>query len=1014
MTGMRNANVKLIAVSIGFSLLSQPSHGAVPPSEATPASALWQKVGDAAEKNLLSGETGRLIEQFAKSFLSHEYAPRVDYIRGERLFAAGEFQKAAVAFERFSREHAGDELADSAQYRLGECYHNMGVYLSAQSAWEKLAANHHDSALYPAALENLAMLQMRAKEWGRADELFERLAREFPAMGRADRVRENRGVVKYFLGDYADSAAQLDSASSERGAFYRGLSLFALKLYEETAAALTGAPASGAPFAEQSAFLKAESFFQKMNYNLAATEYADFARRNPSSALVPFANARRAACALLVGERAEAVRLADAAATAGAPLDVRVNASFVKGVALNELNRFGEAVRVLSGVADRTEFPDLAAAALVRLAWAQKKSGNAAGMLASLRSLEERYPSSKQIPLARFLAGGQLYENEKWEDAAAKLETAVVGHAYTPLSEAALALMAVSLAKAGRTDQLMTSANAALKLFEKNFSPETGHWRGQSYFFVGKAFYDGGRHKDARPFFERLARRFPGHPLAVNAELMAAWCLAEAGDNEKARAKAQALADNPKLDKDLRAGASFLIASTHFNAKDYDKSLVAFADFLKAHPADGLAPRARYLSGLGYYQKKVFGSAIEEWQALIARHPADPLSQDAYLHIGDLYFRSGDNARAAGFLKAFREKWPSSKLARVAMWQELQAHFNAKNDEVLLSLYPAYLKSFPEAPNASDARNQEELVYYRRGAQGDPAKLEQFLSRYPTSPFAAAARFKLGDMAIEQKAWNRAISEMEQFVRDHADDKLLVDALYGLGVAYENANQPDKATVQYQHIIRTFASRPGAIDAAFRLGTLLFKRERYQEALETFRFASTRKLTPELAANVQFNIALAAENLGLFVESADAYATFARVTKDAVQRREALLSAGLLLKKAERHADAARHFRTVLKDPGTPEIEIQATTMLAETHRARGRDNDAIKVYERLIGAEPAGSDLRLAGLAQLAYLLEQKKDLRRAAQVYEKIAVSEGKAEWVNAARQRMDLIAKNINPAP
>ncbi|MBV9079851.1 MAG: tetratricopeptide repeat protein [Elusimicrobia bacterium] len=1008
-------NATHIALTIGILGLSSICRAAVPPSDETAESRAWKILSADAQKNLLSEETAGALDTFAKTFPSSENVSRVDYMRAERLFKQNAFEKSAVAFERFLREHPKSELADSADYRLGECYYNMGVYLSARAAWTKIIDEEKGSALYPNALESVAMLDMRDREWGKADDLFERLEKDFPQYGRMERVRENRGIVKHFVNDDTQSARLLENVPGERSAFYRGLSLFSLKLFEDAGDALKNAKSPNGAYAEPVGFLKAESFFQKKNYNGAATEFADFVKNFPSSPLVAYATVRRAACALLVKDNDEASRLADQAAAGGkAPLDVRENAAFIKGSALLAMGKNDAAAKPLAEVASREEFPALEAAALVRLAWAHKKIGDFAAMRTDLKRLEEKHASSPEIPMGRYLDGAQYFEEGKWQEAGARFESAVLGHSYTPLSEAGLALMTISYTKAGRKDQLVTAATSALRLFEKNFAPEGSYWRAQSCFFVGKALYDTGRFKEALTFFDKVTTAYGDHPLAPQAQLMTGWCRSEMGEYDKARTAAQVLLDNPKLDKDVRASASFLRASTFFNAKAYDSALVAFAEFIHQYPGDSREPRARYLTGLSYFQKNVFGSAVDEWDALIQKFPADALSQDAHLQIGDLYFRSGDFAKAAASFKTFRTKWPQSPLAAAAMWQELQAYFNAKDDETAIKVYPEYLKAYPEADNAGDARKQEELVYYRRGANGDPQKLDEFLNRYPKSPFAPAARYKLGDMAIEQKAWNRAISEMEQFVRDFSDDKMLVDALYGLGVAYEATNQPDKATVQYRHIMEVFASKPGAIDAAFRLGSLHFKAERYKEALEAFQYAASKKLSTDLQANVQYNIALCAEKLSQYPEAADAYVKFARITKDASAKRDALLSAGVLYKKAEQPAKAVDQFETLMKDPGSPEMEIQATTLLAETERSRGQEATAIKVYERLISAEPASSDARLAGLAQLAYLYEQKKDLKRAVQVYEKMAVSDGKPEWVNAARQRMDVLAKNITPAP
>jgi tetratricopeptide (TPR) repeat protein len=269
-------------------------------------------------------------------------------------------------------------------------------------------------------------------------------------------------------------------------------------------------------------------------------------------------------------------------------------------------------------------------------------------------------------------------------------------------------------------------------------------------------------------------------------------------------------------------------------------------------------------------------------------------------------------------------------------------------------------------------------------------------------------------MALDQKAWNRAVVEMEQFLRDYPSDKLFVDALYGLGLAYENLNQPEKAVAQYKQIMEQFATKQNSVDAAFRLGSLYFKQERYREAIGAFEFALTRKVTPELKASLLYNLALSYENTGEPVSAAKTYEQFALATKDSAQARDARMAAGLLLKKVELHADAARMFAMVAKSAGSPEVEMQSLSLLGDCYKAAGKDREAIAAYEKLVTFEPPSNDVRLAGLAQLAYIYEQKKELNKAIGIYEKIAISEGRADWTNAAKARIDVLAKMINQLP
>lgn len=988
---------------------------ASPPSQTTKEEALWNKLSESAKSNFTSDETLRFLDQFYKQFIDHPKSVNVRYLYAERHFKLGEYQKAAVGFEKFLAVYPKHELADSALYRLGECYLNLKIFNSARAAWERFTKEYKSSAFMPDALEKLATLEMRAKEWGKADDLFQRIKKEHPDFARQERIREMHGVVHYHRGEYAESAQTLDGAESEQSMYYRGLSLFSLKLFEDSVAALARVVKNrDGSFAASAGFLKAEGFFQKKNYNVAASEFASFVRTFPSSDLAPYAELRQASCHLLVRNPTDAIAAADRSMKERAPFEVKAHAAFLKAMGLLELERYGSAADLFGGVVQLKEFPEIASASLLRKAWAHKKLGQTAQFESALKTLEQQYPSSPQMALARFIHGAHLYELGKWEDAGGRFEACVLGHPYTPLSEAGLALMTLSYTKAARRDQLVTAANSALKIFEKNFSSESIYWRAQSYYYIGKAYHEMERFKDGIPFLEKVTTQFSDHPLALHAQLLLAWCYVEVANYEKAREKARVLLDNPKTPKPLLTNAAFLNTVTFFNGKDYDKALIQLTDFLKQFPSSEWAPQARYMMGLSYHQKKVFGSAIDEWARLIKDYPDHSLAQDAYLHIGDLYFKSDNHAKAIEYFKGFRDRWPKSKYAEQAMWQELQAYFNGKDDEAAIKVYPAYIEKFPNAENVPDARNQLEMVYYRRGEKGDPKKLEEFLSVYPKSAFAPAARFKLGDMALEQKAWNRAIQEMEQFVRDYPHDKLMVEAQYGLGLAYENVDDTEKAIVQYRNLMTQFAAKPTAVDAAFRLGSIHFKKERFKEALDAFQFAVTKKMSDEVRANIHYNMALCYENLGRFEEAAAAYGKFASVTKNPDQSREALLNAGILMKKAEQHLKATSYFQQLLKDPGSQQVELQAVNLLAESYKVTGKQADAIKTYEKLVGVEPASSDLRLAGLAQLAYLYEQKKEFQNAIRIYEKIAVSQGKAEWVDAAKQRMDALVASLNQMP
>jgi TolA-binding protein len=478
---------------------------------------------------------------------------------------------------------------------------------------------------------------------------------------------------------------------------------------------------------------------------------------------------------------------------------------------------------------------------------------------------------------------------------------------------------------------------------------------------------------------------------------------------------AAGVAAHKKADKSLVVNAAFLRGAAFFNAKQYDKAITHLSDFVKEFPKDGQAPEAQYLVGLSYHQKKVYGSAVEEWTKLVNAYPEHTLAKEAYLQIGDVYFKAGKFDEAAKFFSKFHNRWPGDpQYAQIALWQEVQAYFNGKNDDAAIKAYPEYMEKYPAADNLPDANKQLEMVYYRRGAHGDPVKLEEFLGRYPQSPFAPAARYKLGELAVDQQQWGLAAKHMELFARDYPKDALVPEALLNAGQAFEKQKDDARAATQYKSLMKDFSEKPAAVDAAFRLGMIHFGKENYKEALDAFEYAEKKKLSDEARANLLYNMALCRENLGMLEAAADTYGRFAAYSKEQERVREALLAAGYLLRKAEKYQPAANYLARYVKDPGSPEGALQAVNLMAECWLGLKNTPKALESYERLVSMDPASHDLRLTGLAQLAYQYEQLKEFPKALNIYEKIAVSGGRGEWVQAARQRVDALTQAMNQVP
>lgn len=1008
---MRKHSKSIVLVLSGL-ILSGSLNAAPPPSATTPEALLWEKVNSSYVAAPVSGATLDLLQRFIDSYPNSEKLARARYLKAQISFQQKNYREALARFEYLLANHPKTAYADSALFRLAECYYNLKAYKSAQQKWRELTKKHRKSHLYPEALYALALLEAKDGRWGYADDMLETLRNDYPAFGKLDHVRELSGIVLFNMGEFAQAAKFLEDIRTSTAGYYRGLSLFTLKLYDDAIASLNlTTDAQTGPFTETAEYLKAEGFFQKRNYTLSSSAFDTFLKKYPSSNLRSYAMLRVGISQAQTGFYHDALEMANQAATlATSSYPTKVYGQFLRGSMLIKIGDFPKALGLFTSLINNKEYSELAAAALLQKAWAHKKLNQRDQSMASLRAFEQKYPSNPDMPLGLYLMGAQAFEDGDYGLAAGRFESSIIRYQYTPLSEMGLAMMVMSYHRAQQYDRLLTSATSILKIFEKNYASIGPFWRAQSYYFIGDAYMQVKEPANAIPYFQRVVKEYTESALAPRAQLALAWCQLDIGHYDEARKSATPILALKNANEDLKTSAQFLLGSTYFNAKDYNRAIKYYGDFAKKNPNHELVPYAIYGVGLAYYQQKIYGSAIDEWNKLIEKYPNHEVTQDSVMHVGDLYLRGGKYLQAAEIFKVFLHRWPESETARQAHWLLAQSYYNAKDDDKAINAYRFFIKTFPKDPDVDNAEKQIELSYYRRGESGSPEKLEEFIMRYPKSPFAPQARFKLATMAMDQKAYGRAVQEWGLLIRNYPDSTFIAEAYYQLGQAYEELKDSDQALIQYRAVLKEYSNKPNALDAAFRMGTLHFKKENYKEAAEAFEFVLARKAQEDVKANACFNLAVSYENLGKIDQAAKYYVQFAGLSKDGKKNWESLINAAALYRKMGNHAESIKIYSKLFKSTKDKPTRLRLTNAIAECYKDSGNPAKAMSVYQKLIGMEPVHHDFRLAGLAQLAFLYEQKKDWDGAIKVYEKIVISGGRQDWVKSAKDRIQILNRQL----
>ena len=193
-----------------------------------------------------------------------------------------------------------------------------------------------------------------------------------------------------------------------------------------------------------------------------------------------------------------------------------------------------------------------------------------------------------------------------------------------------------------------------------------------------------------------------------------------------------------------------------------------------SEPVGGNEPERLYKDALDDINSDHYQIAIEKLKLIRNKFPYSSFATEAQLKIADVYYLQESYAEAALAYEAFRDLHPKHEKVPYAMFRAAKSYYNDAPGTVArdlstvqkaLDAYNEFLKRFPQAPEAAEARKdlaecrrllaEKELYigdfYFKRDFY-DSAKprYQKILNLYPETEAAKQAQEKLAK--IDEKA----------------------------------------------------------------------------------------------------------------------------------------------------------------------------------------------------------------------------------------------------------------------
>ena len=188
----------------------------------------------------------------------------------------------------------------------------------------------------------------------------------------------------------------------------------------------------------------------------------------------------------------------------------------------------------------------------------------------------------------------------------------------------------------------------------------------------------------------------------------------------------QVLEDYP--DSKERVKALLLLARAYYSNEEYEEAKFHFQKFIELYPAHKHTNRAYFYKVMSDYKRIDLAhrdqtytqEALEGFEQLITRFPKSQYLNEARIkkhecetilaknifEIGKFYFRTGSYQSAITRFKTLMGEYPDQKFQGEAVFLIAESYYHEQNFSESLNSYEQFLKKYPRSPFTLQARKR--------------------------------------------------------------------------------------------------------------------------------------------------------------------------------------------------------------------------------------------------------------------------------------------------------------------
>jgi len=974
--------------------------------------------------DLRSGKEDALLDilkPISDQFESEYGALGTAYATGEILYQQKRYDDALRNYETVATKGKKfGYLAENARLRLAQTHLLNGDPADALSIAREVAGSNN-KFISAEAWYTLSRTYLAIGKIDRAEDAYKNIITVNPVYANILKVDLLAGLLSFEKGAYLDAAAHFQRHPEDIPSLYYSIACFCQM--KDIAKAVSSyqsllAKAKKGTWVDRARILIGEAIYQTRDQDLAMTFFGPVSRRDAPTdlrvlalyrlACIDFQKKNYTRCELTLQNLLKdfpnhPLRTDWLYLIATIPIYERDWNQTIR-----DEGRFASTGHGVAPAPRSIPSDQLVPEAQFRVIWAYMALGSYHEVIKLTDKFFHKYPKNLLTGYALLLQGVAFDQTNDTDKAIDSYQTLVDLFPQSPAAGKAVYLMTLSLHRANESSRIVSALNHLNENLQRQEEIKSDAWRKNTLFWIAEGYYSIQDYKHAADTYAKFVELAPDNTMTPYAlEGLGASLAAQGQEDSYDKAKIymqQAIQRGQELNNTaVSSDAKLQMGKILFNQKSYDAALTQFDAFVQESTTSVRVAEALYDAGMALYAQQYYTEAIARWKQVIDGYRFSPLRSQAYLRTGQTRFGLGQFDQAIAAYQSLAANFPNTPEAQEAQFQIIQCYYNKGDLRGAYQQFSAFKNSYP-----ADDRLRgvcENLLSAYQGQSGasatlHSAELSDLLRSCQGSGTASAILWERGANLFNKKDYAAAQKYFQRIMLSYPNDEYAGQAYFYNAECYFFLNNMDEAASAYKSFYINYPNDKMVPQAMFQVGVSFFNKKDYPKAAEAFDEFVKRYPQNTLAKDAALNVALCYKKAFRLDDAIKSYQNYLLLYPGDPKENFVRLQIGTLKLTKGNYDGAIQDFELI--PPGSAE-RAEAQYHIGEAYQNLHQDTAAKAAYQKLLSIGPRDNEFRIAGLLELAKIIEGKGSTEGLVTVYSDIASSSRNQQIVQVAQQKL-----------